>query len=1168
MAQGLIDGDPQRLGGYWLAGRLGTGGQGVVYEAYDAEGTRVAVKVLHGNSANHGDLRERMRREATAAQRVASFCTARVLGADLDGPRPYIVSEYVEGPDLRRALADGRRFAGGDLHRLATAIATALTAIHEAGVVHRDMKPDNVLLGPDGPRVIDFGIARTLEMSLTSTGFTAGTPTYMAPEVFSGTRAGMPADVFAWGAIMVFAATGADPFLADNLGAVMHRVLSADPDLSALPESLRELVRAALAKDPAGRPTAPELLLALVSGDGRVDMARLLVEGSRTAGGVTRDQTGDPALGTMAEDSYETLSPAERELVPEVFLRLVTVRDDGELVPCRVPRAEILGGRPVQEAEAIERVFGAFSYLLSAGEEVAFTRPALPHAWPRMRAWVRANRDGLAAHRGIATAARRWHAHGRRDGDLMQGSTLEGALHWAATERRNITLTPVERDFLDAGAALIRRRARVSRLVTVAMAVLLVGALVAASIAVWQSRVASVQRDEAEARRIAVVSDGLRATDPVRAMLLSVAAWRLSPVPEARAALTGSLVQREARVFQDPAPEGVRRLSHDGRVLVGIGNGEARAWNVRTGARAGGARLGDKGAHILDAALSPSGRVLAVATEGKDVRLWDLTTGRALPRSYPLGPASRELNVFLTYGEAEDLLAVALGEGEVIWNTATGRTSSSGDCCMPLIARDGASAVTAGLSGQVIHVTVPGGRATTLAKNCDGCAQRVALSRDGRRLAVGRGSVVGLTDPATGRPIGEAPMDMEGWNGGDLRFSPDGALLASVAATGVQVYRTADSALLINHAISVVRPQFAFDPDGRSIRYLDGDTVVTLGLINIARSAAPAWTAMSPDGRLLVGRDTRAGEVRLGLPATGKYTGKPLGTTTKGPIYTFRTVFGRDGRLVAVSGVTTDDETIAVWDTARQTRVATLKGLAASPDAMAISPDGRLLVALDTSAQDASTGPAVILWDLRDGRERWRLTYPAVTDIGFSPDGKSVVVRGDDVRTADAGTGRLTGTVKLGGDTRRTLFTEGGALYAAGEGEGGLALWAPGAARPETLTLHGPTRGVTGVAVAPGGGLAATVQGDGTGSVEVWDLATGVLLGRPVTERVSAVRDVTFSADGTRLLVLDDQGGLTTYPVVPETLVSRVCARAGRDLTEQEWRSQLPDLPYRPVCAP
>ncbi|MBG0826266.1 serine/threonine protein kinase [Planomonospora sp. ID67723] len=288
MAGGLIDGDPRRLGAYRLAGRLGADGRGVLYEAYAEDGRRVAVKVLRAGPQHGPELRRRFDLEAAAAQRVAPFCTASVIAAGFDGARPYIVSEYVEGMSLRRAVADGRRFSGDDLRRLGTAVATALTAIHDAGMVHRDVRPDNVMLGPEGPRVVGFGAARPFEAPLTATGLETGTSAYLAPEVFTGRRAGAPADVFAWGGVLLFAATGEDPFGAGSLGGLMHRVLSVDPDLSPLPASLRGLAATALAKDPHARPTSRELLLALVGGDERLDTARLLARGSREAGRVRR----------------------------------------------------------------------------------------------------------------------------------------------------------------------------------------------------------------------------------------------------------------------------------------------------------------------------------------------------------------------------------------------------------------------------------------------------------------------------------------------------------------------------------------------------------------------------------------------------------------------------------------------------------------------------------------------------------------------------------------------------------------------------------------------------------------------------------------------------------------------------------------------------------------
>jgi serine/threonine protein kinase len=175
MAGPLVLGDPAQLGSYWLAGRLGAGGQGVVYEGYDRAGRRVAVKALRVDLVS-GAFRDQLGREVEALSRVASYCTARIIQVGLDDVRPYLVSEYVPGPDLQTWVEQNGPYAPGELFRLAVGIATALSSIHRAGVTHRDLKPANVLLGPDGPRVIDFGIARTEEMTRSATGQLKGTP--------------------------------------------------------------------------------------------------------------------------------------------------------------------------------------------------------------------------------------------------------------------------------------------------------------------------------------------------------------------------------------------------------------------------------------------------------------------------------------------------------------------------------------------------------------------------------------------------------------------------------------------------------------------------------------------------------------------------------------------------------------------------------------------------------------------------------------------------------------------------------------------------------------------------------------------------------------------------------------------------------------------------------
>ncbi|AWS41314.1 PASTA domain-containing protein [Streptosporangium sp. 'caverna'] len=265
-AQPLKTGDPARLGEYEIVGRLGEGGQGVVYVGVRPETgpEPYAVKLLHGPV---GDEQEVFLREVELAKQVARFCTAQVIDAGLDGDRPYIVSEYVDGPSLHREVAVSGPREGGALERLAIGTATALSAIHRAGIVHRDFKPQNVLLGPDGPRVIDFGLARALDAVATQSGRGAGTPAYMAPEQVKGAEINPAADVFSWGATMCFAANAHAPFGQDSIAAVLHRILTASPELGRLDGLLGMLVADCLAKDPRNRPTSRELLLALLDDD-------------------------------------------------------------------------------------------------------------------------------------------------------------------------------------------------------------------------------------------------------------------------------------------------------------------------------------------------------------------------------------------------------------------------------------------------------------------------------------------------------------------------------------------------------------------------------------------------------------------------------------------------------------------------------------------------------------------------------------------------------------------------------------------------------------------------------------------------------------------------------------------------------------------------------------
>ncbi|MFB4265429.1 ABC transporter substrate-binding protein [Nonomuraea sp. GTA35] len=282
----LRSSDPSSIASYELTGFLGEGGQGSVYLGLSPSGEQVAVKLLHARFTEDERAVRRFLREADSARRVAEFCTARVLDVGEADGRPYIVGEYVDGPSLHRQVTAEGPMQATALVRLAVSTATALAAIHRAGVIHRDFKPGNVLLGPGGPRVIDFGIARALDVSQSVSTSVVGTPAFMAPEQFLGEP--LPAsDVFAWAGTMVFAATGRGPFGFGALPVVMHRIMNGEPDLSGVPGSLAPLLRAALSKDPHQRPTADRLLRELIrtSGPAGVPQAGPAAPAPRAGGG-------------------------------------------------------------------------------------------------------------------------------------------------------------------------------------------------------------------------------------------------------------------------------------------------------------------------------------------------------------------------------------------------------------------------------------------------------------------------------------------------------------------------------------------------------------------------------------------------------------------------------------------------------------------------------------------------------------------------------------------------------------------------------------------------------------------------------------------------------------------------------------------------------------------
>ena len=354
--------DPSQIGRYRLVTRLGAGGMGVVYLGVDPNGEQVAVKVLRPELADNPEFRVRFGREVTMLTRVQGVCTVRVIAADTEAPKPFLVTEYADGPSLSEYINTRGPLDTGMVYGLATGLAEALAAIHAAGIVHRDLKPSNVLLTAGGPKVIDFGIAQALDTtSLTKTGITVGSAGFMAPEQVIG-KAGTAADIFTWAVTVAYAASGQSPFGTGAADAILYRIVHGAPDITAVPPGLRPLVEAALAKEPRDRPTAPQLLSQLTQSTA----ARSAAGASVGYGNPTQTilaQTWHPsAPGSVVPPPHPTVPPTH----PTVPPTHPTVPPTHPTVP--LPgTAPPVGHRSSRRRKALLPVVLTLAFLLAAG---------------------------------------------------------------------------------------------------------------------------------------------------------------------------------------------------------------------------------------------------------------------------------------------------------------------------------------------------------------------------------------------------------------------------------------------------------------------------------------------------------------------------------------------------------------------------------------------------------------------------------------------------------------------------------------------------------------------------------------------------------------------------------------------------------------------------------
>jgi WD40 repeat protein len=1200
MAEPLVSGDPRQLGSYWLAGRLGAGGQGVVYEGYDGAGGRVAVKALRGDLVTGVD--QQLRREVEALSRVAPYCTARVIEVGLDDVRPYLVSEYVPGPNLQTWVKQNGPYGSGELFRLAIGIATALSSIHRAGVTHRDLKPANVLLGPDGPRVIDFGIARTEEMTRSETGQLRGTPQWMAPELFRGEHASPAVDVWALGAIVLFAATGRPPFTAETMPALMYQVLHHDPDLDVLPEPLRSLVGRALTRSPEHRPGAMELLADLIDGEPGDSS---LEAGTQAAGGLQATSIR-PSLAQLAEQAYARLEPDAQAVAPRVLLRMIVAASDADHTLRRVAVEEFTDAETAEQT--VRQVLDGLCearLLVRDGEVFTLATPALVRAWPRLRGWVADEREALDVHHRLTDGARRWNQHGRKSGDLLQGTPLDEAVTGAVAGRRHLTLNPLERSFLDHSVRAARRRSRNRTLLSAALAVLLIVATATAGVAVAQGNTVARQRDtvihqrdQAVGTRVAGVATTLRRTDPATAKQLAVAAASLAPDSyEARNALLSLYNQSEQFTYRPPGIDGTWKSTADatGHLRAFVRGNEVKvadvdARTVRSSFRFSGKPL-DTRSLVSVASLSSDGRVLSLLRQDHTIGIYDAMTGRQLPATFRAPTPAQGLD---RHGRR---LLVGESKGVGVWDTTSGK---------PLLKvpdADGAVDITpdekylvtthgtavdlwdldTGRKARTLRLVPGKERILTFAVSPDG---RLIALRQGDRLWVGP---FDKPDPAlmTVQTVPKSIADNEKLFNAELTFSSDSRYVAIQGTVWDTRYLLSGITRPVFRYSSSGCSHYTFGPGDRTMRCITFENVVTVLSLGAIRDpvelVGPLEHARDPmlsqNGSTLLTSVINSDTMEVLDPTKRVRRGAlPFGDDI------VVVELSADGRFVAKAHPNGD---IEIWDVRSATRKTTLathrhleyEVFTGDTAQIAFSPDGRTLAVLTNEKVQASL---LELWDIASGTRRSASTGqpPAGGQerseaqaqtfgvrILFSGDGRTVV-SSPDQGVVDVTTGKRLTAPNFAVGAPLAMNKNG--LVAAIDPDQKIALWdGRSLRRVADTTLSGLEAPA---AFSPDSRLLA-VADDLTNQIRLWDLTRGQALGGPLSgffrdkEEFGGptIKRVAFTPDGSAVLAVDTDGLLRTHLIAPAKITAALCAQFG-PLSKAGWKTHIPEIPYHNTC--
>ncbi|WP_155059462.1 nSTAND1 domain-containing NTPase [Streptomyces blattellae] len=920
---------------------------------------------------------------------------------------------------------------------------------------------------------------------------------------------------------------------------------------------------------------------------------RLLTPAAYEAAGGVRG-----AIAASAEQVYGQLSPAQASTARRLLLRMV---EPGQGTPDTrrpVTRDELADWSDPELPPVVERL--ARARLLTADEQaVHLAHEALITCWPRLHDWIEENRERLRHHRGLTEAACAWLEHDRDPGALYRGSLLTRAEELFPDHRDDPALTAAERSFLlaafetrEAERRAASRSTRRARTLTAAFSAVLAVAMVVGLVAYQQHRDNLRQRTQNTARRIAAVADGLRTTDPRAAMLLSVAAWDISALPESRRALLGSLSQGETDAFTDPTPgyHAQRFTADSGRTLLSAEDGTWQTWDVATRRRTGTGRM-PKGEVW---AAGPDGRILALSVEG-GVRLWDTATRRwaGAPAArgdsdLGFGASGRSYLLGKVYGNGVQLRSVS--DGSLLFETREADRAnvmpSADDRQVVVCPTGGAPQVWDVAAHRTLHGAWEQDRG-----RCGDMSAVVFGRGGGSRFAVVSEDGAHVWDIRSGREV--AAVDDRGLRYASL--SHDGAFLATAGPDEIRVWRLSDpSAPVFRHPLNNqhVYDRLAWDRERPFLRYIEGGTVHTLDLTGPTTSR---WSdqpvddaVLSPDGRTLatvrrVGADysfelraAQDGRLLRRLPSPPR----PVSLDPASPVvpeYTLPLLtFSPDGTTVAYGysapGRQAAPQRITLWDVRRGREqggvdVSTTESATAVTE-LALGPGGRTLYTTRTPQIGELSNE---VWDTASGRRTSALTDADLASIHLAvrPDGGLVVGDNRVARTPSA-PGAAQDLVQ-GDQVSALAFRPDGRALAAGDQTGRVALW-DGDVRHRARVLRNvfpaplddTPEAVSALALSPDGHTLA-VGGD-AGTLQLWDTETQQPLGGPLPTPGEGIRTLAFSADSGTVYAGSAHVPLQRYAVDTGRAVARVCERTGGGLTRAQWRAYVPDVRFQEVC--